>query len=164
MTLEGIRASIAADAARKGPAGALARAILGFLETLLALIAAFRAGKLAAPVAREKPAEAVSVEPVAGAVLVFTPDAGWSAPRPNPPRRRRETCVRTRAACAPSAMRAARGEAAQTRSAARTGRPMPDSHGERRFRRRDAWTMMMQTDAQHRPRLKKMRLWQRGVV
>ncbi len=47
--LEGIRAAIAAEGSRKGLAGKVQAAILGFLETLLALLADFRAGRLAAP-------------------------------------------------------------------------------------------------------------------
>jgi hypothetical protein len=48
-TLDGIRASIAAEGMRKGPAGALAKAILRLLETLMALLAEFKAGTLSAP-------------------------------------------------------------------------------------------------------------------
>jgi hypothetical protein len=44
-----MRESIAAEAARKGLAGALAAAILGFLDAILALLAEFRAGALPAP-------------------------------------------------------------------------------------------------------------------
>jgi hypothetical protein len=54
-TLEELRASVAARGARKGLRGTIQEAILGFLETLLALLQDFRAGKLvpAAPGARE---------------------------------------------------------------------------------------------------------------
>src|SRR5215831_14810552 len=52
--LDGLRASVAAECARKGPAGALARAILRFLELLAAVVADFRAGRLAAVAASEE--------------------------------------------------------------------------------------------------------------
>ena len=52
-TLEEMRASVAARGARKGIRGAIQEAILGFLETLLALLAEFRAGRLAAPACGE---------------------------------------------------------------------------------------------------------------
>jgi hypothetical protein len=45
-TLEELRASVAARGARRGLAGMLQEAILGFLECLMALLVDFRAGKL----------------------------------------------------------------------------------------------------------------------
>jgi hypothetical protein len=48
ITLDGMRAAMAAEGARKGLAGALLAAILGFLDTLVALLAEFLAGTLAA--------------------------------------------------------------------------------------------------------------------
>jgi hypothetical protein len=50
-TLDGVRASFAAEGARKGPAAALQRAILRFLETLVALLLDFQAGRLTPPTA-----------------------------------------------------------------------------------------------------------------
>src|SRR5262249_33652433 len=46
--LEEWRASVAGDRARKGLAGKIQTAILSFLETLLAILLDFRAGRLAA--------------------------------------------------------------------------------------------------------------------
>ena len=56
-TLEEMRASVAAECARKGLKGALQEAILGFLTMLIALLEEFRAGRLAAaaPTAGEAP-------------------------------------------------------------------------------------------------------------
>lgn len=48
ITRDGMRAAVAAEGTRKGPAAALLAAILSFLECLLALLAEFNAGKLAA--------------------------------------------------------------------------------------------------------------------
>ncbi len=47
-TLDGLRAGMAGECARKGPAGALARAILRLMEALMALLADFKAGRLVA--------------------------------------------------------------------------------------------------------------------
>jgi hypothetical protein len=46
--LEGMRASVAAEGRRRGPAAALAAAILSFFECLLALLREFEAGTLVA--------------------------------------------------------------------------------------------------------------------
>jgi hypothetical protein len=55
-----MREAMAADAARKGPAGALARAILSLLELILALLAELRAGTLAAQVSSRATAAAAA--------------------------------------------------------------------------------------------------------
>jgi hypothetical protein len=52
ITFEGMREAMAADAARKGPTGALLRAILSLLERIVALLAEFRAGTLVAAAPR----------------------------------------------------------------------------------------------------------------
>ena len=64
-TLEGVRASIAMEGTRKGPAGALAWAILHFPEMLVALLADFKAGRLVVVVQGERAAR--SAGPVYGA-------------------------------------------------------------------------------------------------
>ena len=48
-TLEGMRAAIAAEGTSNGLTGKLLAAILGLLDTLMALLADLRAGRLAAP-------------------------------------------------------------------------------------------------------------------
>jgi hypothetical protein len=59
-----MRASVAAHGKRRGPARKLQEAILGFLETLLALIEAFRAGRLAAPAPAAEGGNAAPARPV----------------------------------------------------------------------------------------------------
>ena len=59
-TLEEMRASVAATGAGKGLSGAIQEAILGFLEALVALLEAFRAGRLAAVAPGESAALDVS--------------------------------------------------------------------------------------------------------
>ena len=77
-TLEEVRASVAACGARKGIRGAIQQAILGFLEAFLALLADFRAGKLApvAPVAEEAAGD------VGGAVACPSLPPAGSRPTP----------------------------------------------------------------------------------
>ena len=70
-SLAELRLACAAEGTRKGLAGALQAAILAFLETLLALLAEFRAGRLAA----EVPSDGATV-PGRG--------AGMHAPHPSP--------------------------------------------------------------------------------
>ena len=97
MTREEIRASVAAEG--KGPRAAIAKAILRLLETLMALLADFAAGKFAPVVAGEEaPREDRGSRPRGSVPLRGTamrrmrraphPHPDWSASRPNPPLKR----------------------------------------------------------------------------
>ncbi len=83
ITLDRMRAELAAQGVRKGPAGALAKAILRLLEVLAALLADFKAGRLAAaersdgaaataavPYARDEAGAEGSTVDAAGAAVV----------------------------------------------------------------------------------------------
>jgi hypothetical protein len=86
ITLEGMRAEMAAQGARKGPAGVLAKAILRLLEALVALLAEFKAGRLAGAApggAGSATAPDYAAAPVDGARLP-APRSDWSASWPNP--------------------------------------------------------------------------------
>ena len=81
VTLEGMRAEMAAQGTRKGPAQVLARAVLRLLEALVALLAEFKAGTLGA------------ATPGGGAACAAAPDCATvpvdggalAIPHPRPP-------------------------------------------------------------------------------
>ncbi len=111
-TLEEMRASVAAQGTRKGLAGIVQEAILGFLNVLMALLADLRAGRLAplAPVARDAGDGAVA-HPLPRLWSDSRPGAGVAngslrkrtipPPQPSPALRERERATRA----APSALR-----------------------------------------------------------
>ena len=103
-TLEGLRASVAAQGARRGLTGAIQEALLGLFSVLLAILEDFRAGRLApiAPVAElaGEGADGAVAEPSAGLQRGFGVENGharaasWRAgedrrpeayPSPSPP-------------------------------------------------------------------------------
>jgi hypothetical protein len=105
-TLEGVRATMAAEGPGKGLARALQEAILGLLECLLAPIVQFQAGKLVA-VPGPCATCAASIEPGAAEFRLDGADrTGHHEPRLLPARRR--GCAREAAVAAAPAMPGAR--------------------------------------------------------
>jgi len=85
-TLEEMRASAAARGARKGLSGAIQKAVLGLLEVLLALLADFRAGRLASPAAAPGDADGAVVYPSPSRIGPHSCQRDWE-PVPGPTHR-----------------------------------------------------------------------------
>jgi hypothetical protein len=83
-SLEELRAAMAAEGTRKGLAGAIHAAILGFLNMLIALLADLRAGRLAAlapgATCAASPARAASPAGAASPARAASPSSSVSAP------------------------------------------------------------------------------------
>jgi hypothetical protein len=136
ISLDEMRASMAAAAARKGLAGALAAAILAFLETLAMLLAEFRAGRLVAVPPSPRTASAASApcaEPAAAEPPLLPPTSSARVPRcwrRSPPLRSRAGCCCVDAVCGRYGRHRTRAAPAAGATPAREGLlPLPRSGG-----------------------------------
>jgi hypothetical protein len=79
IPLDGMRATMAAQGPRKGPAAALQRAILRLLEALMALLAEFKAGTIGAVPGRDAASATCAANaPCAASATCAEPDAAGS--------------------------------------------------------------------------------------